>query len=480
MTQPDGSPWNDDARKPPPVGELGRPPGWGEGPRPLVGPAYTAQRFQFGLRHIMVASVYFALVFWRTGIAVQDRQSSSVLLAGLVFSAGTLFLGLYMIQASRLMALFGWILIFLALAVSSGVTMGLLSIPAVAFALIGISSIQLQQRRRNEEMLLWSLALTTDRGLPVGEAVEALASQFIGTYRRWTFHLSEQLLQGIPLTTALCSMPRLLPRDAIFLISVGDELGQLPAALDTAARARTQSLDSGEPTGSRAVYLGIVAFQVQIILGFLMYYVVPKIEAIFKDFGTPLPYATSFALRATNFIVGTPIMAIGLSAELAFLLYLGYSQFTKGRFGVPFLDRLMVLNHTVSIYRGLGIGLRSGSGVDQILRCLSNWYPVPWVARRLEAVSRAVESGYDWTDTLRAYGLIGATDAAVLSSAERAGNLDWALGTLAELNARRLANRAKAWSRVGFALAILGLGAVVGFFGVAYFTPLVQLITRLS
>ena len=71
-------------------------------------------------------------------------------------------------------------------------------------------------------------------------------------------------------------------------------------------------------------------------------------------------------------------------------------------------------------------------------------------------------------------------DAAVLASAQRVGNLDWALRELAESSDRRLGYRLQFWLQLIFPLIVLAVGALVFLLAVAYFLPLVTLITKLA
>ena len=111
---------------------------------------------------------------------------------------------------------------------------------------------------------------------------------------------------------------------------------------------------------------------------------------------------------------------------------------------------------------------------------LANHYPTAWVRRRLRLVWSEVQAGADWIESLRRYRLIRASDAVVLSSAAAVGNLAWALHELAETAERRLATRVQAVIQTLFPVLVMFLGALVFLIGVAYFAPLVVLISRLA
>ena len=67
----------------------------------------------------------------------------------------------------------------------------------------------------------------------------------------------------------------------------------------------------------------------------------------------------------------------------------------------------------------------------------------------------------------------------MLGSAQRVGNLAWALREMAESNERRLGYRLQFWLQLLFPMLLICLGAVVFVLVVAYFCPLVSLIEAL-
>ena len=68
----------------------------------------------------------------------------------------------------------------------------------------------------------------------------------------------------------------------------------------------------------------------------------------------------------------------------------------------------------------------------------------------------------------------------MLESAERAGNLAWALDEMADGKTRRSAYRIRTWISLLFPLCILTVGSLVMFVAVALMLPLFKLISALT
>jgi type II secretory pathway component PulF len=94
----------------------------------------------------------------------------------------------------------------------------------------------------------------------------------------------------------------------------------------------------------------------------------------------------------------------------------------------------------------------------------------------LRAVASAAEAGMPWCASLHQSGLISPADAAVLSAAERVGNLPWALEEMAASALRRQAYRVQALIHILYLFLLILAGVMVFLFVAGLFVPLVTLI----
>src|SRR5207249_3566500 len=136
---------------------------------------------------------------------------------------------------------------------------------------------------------------------------------------------------------------------------------------------------------------------------------------------------------------------------------------------LPVLDRLVRRHHAAVVLRTLAIGMEGGQPLPALLDVLARRYPSRWVRGRLRHVRDDVAAGGDWRASLRAHGFLRGAEVAVLATAQRVGNLPWALRELADGSERRFSVRIQALSQVFFPLIVLGLGGLVFLLAVAYF-----------
>ncbi len=376
-----------------------------------------------------------------------------------------------------------FLIVLCAVVLWIGVTAGPWLLGSALFLMVagavGLGVVLVRWSSTQRESLLWALAIASERSMPLSEAALAFSDQFTGVFRAGVEIMAEMLRRGAPLPEAMGS---LFPRDVDLLVRIGDATGTLPQALHRAATSRSTHQTAWASVALRFAYLGWVLIVIQLLSAFIMYFIVPKFEAIFKDFGISLPEVTIQVIRASHFLIMYFYLVLPPLVLFELFLFLGapLALFGVFRFNVPFLDSLFRRRHTTLILRALALTAEGGKPITTGLAVLASDYPSSWVRGRLVRVKRDVEQGSDWAESLSDHGLIQPLDEAVLKSAQRVGNLAWALEEMAASNDRRLGYRLQLILQLLFPVTIIGIGALVFVFAVAYFSPLVKLIERLS
>jgi protein transport protein HofC len=332
-----------------------------------------------------------------------------------------------------------------------------------------------------QDTLLQILAIAAEGEMPLAPAVAAFADQYRGIAHRRMMTLAARLNWGTRLAEALEIARGLVTRDAVLLVWVGEAAGLLPKALRIAAASRSSQLPIWTSISSRLSYLLILMLSMQGICGFVLYYIVPKLEAISADFKLALPQITVLVIQASQFLMryGAPVLLLPVF-ELALLIFLPFSFLGWGSYSVPLFDRLLGRRHTALVLRSLSLMVEAGKPVSLALQVLARHYPTFWVRRGLAHAESDVRHGVEWIQALWRQRLIGHADADVLAAAEAVGNLPWALSELAAALERRMAIRFQMAIQTLFPLVVLMLGMVVFILVAAYFLPLVDIIKSLS
>lgn len=381
----------------------------------------------------------------------------------------------HLMYAVLYVVLFCWLGAMTGLAMTSGL-MGIL------FAIvIGVVVIFSRRRSTQQDALLWALAIATEREMPLAPTLDVFSGQCRGSYRRKVLAGAHHLRQGLSLAQVLDHEPGLFPRDAVVLIRIASESGGLAGSLREASTTRAATRGPWIAFASRLIYLLWIIMILQTIVMFISYFVIPKFQAIFSDFGMPLPAITVMTMEASRSLVTFwPLVMLFLLAQVGMLVFLSISMFGSLPWEIPLLDRIFLGRHSAVILRCLARVVEGDRPMAQGLEALSRIYPARRIRDRLEDVSIATNRGDDWCEALARHGLIRPSEAGLLEAARRAGNLPWALREAAGNNERRLAYRFQALAAWLLPLVLILIGALVFVLAVSYFLPLVSLIQKLA
>jgi type II secretory pathway component PulF len=146
-------------------------------------------------------------------------------------------------------------------------------------------------------------------------------------------------------------------------------------------------------------------------------------------------------------------------------------------------DRMTTFRHRAHVLRLLAAGFDGRQPINQTLSRLAAGgapYPSAVVRRRLDRAARLAAAGQPWQDALQQSALISATDAAVLRSAQAAGNLPWACRLLADRKVRIASFRRSILQQAAFVAVTFFLGFLVLIYAVAMITPLADLVQSLA
>jgi type II secretory pathway component PulF len=347
--------------------------------------------------------------------------------------------------------------------------------------IIGVVVIVSQRRSTQQDALLWALAVAAERGMPLAPTFDAFAGQCRGAYRRKVLAAGHSLRQGLSLPETLDRVPGLFPREVGVLIRVGNESGVLAGALREASAMRSAARGPWVKLALRIIYLLFVLIIMQTIMAFLGVFIMPKFEAIFGDFGIPLPPLTMITLEAGHFMTQFwPLVLLLIAFQVGLLLLTAGVTIGVLPWDLPLIDRPFLRRHSALVLRCLARVVEGGKPLSQGMDSLARTYPAAWIRRRLRRVAEDIQHGDDWCESLARRGLVRPAEAVLLESARRVGNLPWALREAAESSERRLGYRMQLWAHWLLPLIVLAIGVMVLVVVVSYFSPLLYVVERLA
>jgi type II secretory pathway component PulF len=301
------------------------------------------------------------------------------------------------------------------------------------------------------------------------------------SYDRKVEHVAELLEEGWSLPEALKMTPGVASRETLLAVALGRDTGQLAGclrALRSPARSRVATLWlEVVPRFGYPLFLLLV---INGYLAFWMTFIAPRFERLFHDFNMSLPEETQWTLAVGHLALNYAwVLTVAVPFLILLLVLLLVSPSFRWYF--PVVGRLYAWYVRSQVLQALAFLLQLGQPAPEALGVLAeSGGLVRGARRRLLAVRRRVERGEPLADSLRWGKLLTPAMVPLLRSAERNGNLPWALAELADVLAQRLARRVHRLGLVFFPVPVVGVGVLVGVIAVGLFMPLISLMQGLA
>jgi type II secretory pathway component PulF len=366
---------------------------------------------------------------------------------------------------------------------------GLLLMVGIVLAVIG-----LRMRRQRTRAIVDALALIVSQNLPLGHGLRAVAGGERRKLRRMLEQIAHRVELGDPVSAAVRSAHWTCPGQIVGALQAGEAGGNLPTIIQSLAAdcedARNSSLS---PTTTHAVGYGLVlALFVPAVVLAVTIVLIPRLRAIFNDFGLPLPAVTE-SVVAIGAAAAANVWLVAVAAGVLLLLVL---QLAIGRHFTPRVpDRvqpLFVLVDTLTwhlpglrrivetralarqlpvLHAALAAGQDLPFAAFQAACVDANWY----ARRRLRTWARAIDSGTDPLTAARTCGFPRPVRSA-LTAAAGTGRLPAVIDYLASYYRSLLVHWERVFASLLLPLTVLAWALLIGFIVVAFYLPLSALL----
>jgi type IV pilus assembly protein PilC len=331
------------------------------------------------------------------------------------------------------------------------------------------------------------LSTLQDAGLPILRSLKILEGQCKpGVLKNALGEVVEDIESGATLSDAFAKHPKAFDRLYCNMIKAGEAGGALEAILQRLADFKEKSQSLKRRIKSAMVYPVVVIFVAVVIVGFILYFIVPKFEAIFSDFGVPLPAMTIFLVEASHFVV--KYFYIVFMAPLFFWIVL--KLLYRNKTGAYVCDRIMlyipvmgqiVEKSTVArTTRTLGTLVQSGVPILESLNIVRDTAGNAVFERAFSRIYESIREGETIAQPLREARIVDDIVVNMIDVGEETGDLDTMLNKIADNYDEEVEALVESLVSLLEPMMIVILGGIIGFIVIALFLPLITLIQKLS
>jgi type IV pilus assembly protein PilC len=331
-------------------------------------------------------------------------------------------------------------------------------------------------------------ATLLDAGLPIVRSLDILwAQQSPGLLKETLADVKSDVEGGSALSEALAKHPRVFDRLYVNMVKAGEAGGVLDQILSRLSDYMEKSLRLKQKIIGALVYPAAVITIAGGILTFILVFIIPKFEQMFKEMDMGgMPWLTELLMNISRMFAcyWYVILFVGLLLWAA-VHFVGKTP--KGRYTIdlmklklPVFGRIISKSAISRFCRTLGTLIQSGVPILNALSIIRNATGNAVVAGAIESVHNSIREGDTISEPLRRSGVFDDLVVNMIQVGEETGELDRMLIKVADTYDGEVDTLVGAMMSLLEPILIIGMGGAVGFIVIALFMPLIHLMSNMN
>jgi len=333
------------------------------------------------------------------------------------------------------------------------------------------------------------LSTLISAGLPLLRSLRTLSKQEKNAnLRNIMASLAESVEGGTTFSEALSQHPKAFNKLYVNMVKAGELGGVLEVVLTRLAEFAEKSQRIRGKVTSAMVYPLVVLTIAVGIVSFLMLFIVPKFEAIFKDMlgGRPLPAITQIIMDLSRFVQGNfiliaVVLVLGV-VGLRFALRLpGVAAAVDNyKLRLPLFGDMLTKTSVARFSRTLGTLVSSGVPILQALQITRDTAGNERVSAAIETIHDNVKEGESMVAPMEASQIFPPMVVSMVQVGEETGQLPDMLTKVADVFEEEVDTAVAGLTSLLEPVMIVLLALIVGTIVVALFLPLITIIQDLT
>lgn len=326
------------------------------------------------------------------------------------------------------------------------------------------------------------LAVMVRAGINLRTALEGIADQTThAQFKRIILGLKTDVESGKQFSEAIARHPKLFGPLYVNMIRAAEVSGSFGKMLDRIAMNLAQQIETRKMVIGAMIYPGVIAMMAVSVTIFLLTFVLPKFGQVFEGKEDALPWATTFLMGLSAFLVEQWPMLVGLTV----VGFVGFILFLKTEVGSFWWDRMKL---KTPIFRAMFRSLYISRGLQTMGELINAGVPMldtiaitgdisgNRLYRRLwQTVFAAVKEGKKIAMPLTRSTLLPKAVVQMVAAGEESGKLGEVLDEISAFYAKQLKDNIKAVTSMIEPIMIIVMGSIVGFIAMAIILPIFKM-----
>ena len=356
------------------------------------------------------------------------------------------------------------------------------------FAIQGKRGLPRVRRRTaafNTSLFSMELLSLLEAGLNLVEALQTLAEKELAGRsnnggQQVLSALVASIHRGEPFSKAVAALPQHFSPLYVATVKASERTGNVKEALSRYIAYQEELERVRKKVVSASIYPAILMIVGMLVLGFLMFYVVPRFAQVYDDMSHSLPFFSQLLLSFGSF-VGKH----GFFLFSAFILGAGSLAWALSRPNVrsavmqriwrlPALGERMKTYQLARLYRTAGMLMRAGIPAVRALEMVQDLL-ASHMRPQLARARALIEEGHAMSAAMGTAGLATPVAARMMAVGERSGDMGRMLGEIARFHDDEVARFVDWFTRAFEPVLMAVLGVAIGFVVVLMYMPIFEL-----
>jgi type IV pilus assembly protein PilC len=326
-----------------------------------------------------------------------------------------------------------------------------------------------------------------DAGLPVLRSLKILEHQMKpGALKNALIDVVDDVESGSSLSEAFAKHPKCFDRLYVNMVKAGEAGGALETILKRLADFKEKAQSLKRKITGAMVYPVVVILVAVAILTFIMLFIIPKFEKIFKDFNMKLPWLTEMLMAVSRwfgqywYVLPLFPLSIWLLIKLIRLNKSGAYALDRLYLWIPIIGPLIEKTVVARTMRTLGTLIASGVPILESLSIVRETCTNAVFERMYQRVYESIREGDTIAQPLKESRLVDDMVVNMVDVGEETGDLDTMLYKVADVYDEEVDVMVESLISLLEPIMIVVLGLIIGTIVIALFMPLLKLLEGLS
>jgi type IV pilus assembly protein PilC len=339
---------------------------------------------------------------------------------------------------------------------------------------------------RGDDIVMFTRQLATmiNSGLPIINALQLLRKRARPAMAEIIDDISSSVEGGDSLHKALSKHPNVFSPIYLSLVKAGEMAGVLDVVLERLSINLERERDFKAKVKSAMLYPVIVVVAMVIVAIIMVFFVIPQISSLYKEFDADLPFMTEIVLGTSEFIknqwyIFLAMVAGGLGLLISALrTEEGKKKVDEYILKIPYLGELQHKVISANVIRTLAILVKSGVSIVESLDVVSLAADNYMYETSIVNAAKNVEKGMTLAVSFAQEGVFPEVVVQMINVGEETGKLDDMLERIANQFTKDSLMALKALASAIEPTMIIVLGIGVGIMVISIIVPIYNLTSQ--